>query len=98
MAGGKSVQRESIPGLAPGYSEEEYTPPTDSEEPEVWVMSLHPVDLDITSPLSGITYHFPGAGSEVKVRKEDADWLLSLRRGRPCCGGTVEGAKLFQLA
>lgn len=44
----------------------------------------------------GRTLTFNGAGSEVKVSKKEAEYLLSLRRGHGCCGGQ-QGSPLFIL-
>jgi hypothetical protein len=62
---------------------------------EIRVVSLYPSNLFITGP-SGKEYHFPVAGSEVNVLKEDIEYLLSKRFGKPCCGGAGNGP-IFEL-
>jgi hypothetical protein len=48
----------------------------------------------ITGKFSGREYLFRGAGSVQDVDKRDEEWLLSLRRGKGCCGGGGDNAIL----
>jgi hypothetical protein len=66
---------------------------TDSEG-YITLRSLRPSNLLITGQ-SGKVYHFPQAGSEVKVLKMDVTDFLKKRSPKPCCGGTA--SKYFEL-
>jgi hypothetical protein len=69
---------------------------TDSKVDEVYtVASMRDARMMVDIP-GGRTITFNGAGSEVKVSKDEADYLLSLKRGRVCCGGQ-QGSPLFSL-
>ena len=58
---------------------------TVSKEPDrVWVRLNYPSNVKMAGQ-SGERYVFPGIGSEVKVRVEDVEQLLAIRRGG-CCG------------
>lgn len=51
----------------------------------------------VTGQISGRGYLFSGAGSVVDVDERDVELILTLRRGKGCCGGG--GANLlFELA
>lgn len=51
----------------------------------------------ISGKFSGRGYLFRGAGSVNDVDERDVEYLLSLRRGKACCGGGG-GDALFELA
>jgi hypothetical protein len=69
---------------------------TDSSVDEVYtVASMRAARLIVEIP-GGRTLTFDGAGSEVKVSLKEAEFLLSLKRGRACCGGQ-QGSPLFTL-
>lgn len=69
-----------------------------SEPTEVVLRSLVDTDLTISGPVSGNEYHFPRAGSEVKVASEDKDLLLSKKSvRRVCCGAPPNASKVFEL-
>jgi hypothetical protein len=58
---------------------------TVSKEPDrVLVRLNYPSNVKMAGQ-SGERYVFPGIGSEVKVRVEDVEQLLAIRRGG-CCG------------
>ena len=44
----------------------------------------------------GRTLTFDGAGSEVKVSRREAEYLLNIKKGRSCCGGQ-QSSPLFIL-
>jgi hypothetical protein len=68
---------------------------TDSKLDEIYVASMRDARMIVEIP-GGRNLTFNGAGSEVKVSKKEADYLLSLKRGRVCCGGQ-QGSPLFSL-
>jgi hypothetical protein len=68
---------------------------TDSKLDEIYVASMRDARMIVDIP-GGRSITFNGAGSEVKVSKKEADYLLSLKRGRVCCGGQ-QGSPLFSL-
>lgn len=55
------------------------------------------VNLYINGPVTGIEYHFPGAGSVVDVDNRDAPGLLAKKPNKPCCSGTVGSAYFEQV-
>ena len=58
---------------------------TVSKEPDrVWIRLNYPSNVKMAGQ-SGERYVFPGISSEVKVRAEDVEQLLAIRRGG-CCG------------
>lgn len=65
---------------------------------ETPVVSLVPGILHIRNAPSGASYRWEGPGTEVQVRQEDVEYLLSFNHGgaRACCGGGAERV-YFQL-
>ena len=71
---------------------------------KVWIEESNTVRLrlsidanyKVTGRNSGQEYLFRGAGSEVDVKKEDVEFLLSIRQGKGCCGGGG-GNPVFEL-
>jgi len=51
----------------------------------------------VTGKISGREYLFAGAGSVLDVDERDVEWILTLRRGKGCCGGGGANA-IFELA
>jgi hypothetical protein len=71
------------PNTEPKVEKEEEL--TVSKEPDrVLVRLNYPSNVKMAGQ-SGERYVFPGIGSEVKVRVEDVEQLLAIRRGG-CCG------------
>lgn len=55
------------------------------------IRSLWPARMRISGP-SGMVYEFNGAGAQVNVKREDAEFVMSKNRnvGRACCGSSGE--------
>ena len=65
----------------------------------VAIKSLVDAKINVTVSVTGNSYVFNGAGSQVDVDEADVNELLQKRRGgRSCCGGSKEGVPMFSLA
>lgn len=62
----------------------------------VVLINLVPCKLICGGPVTGQIYTFERPGSAVKVAKEDAEIMLTKRKGDTCCGGTP--SPMFELA
>lgn len=69
---------------------------TVSEPKLVTIQSFIDTRYIIFGKVTGKRYVFDGAGSEVKVDERDADQILGMKRGKPCCGGTG-GTPIFKV-
>ena len=62
------------------------SPETDSAGDDCIVAYTRASKIYVEIP-GGRTLVFDGAGSEVKVSRREAEYLINIKKGRGCCGG-----------
>lgn len=85
MASRSIISSDDISSLEPELIESENEIITVSEPEYVMIRNLIPSLVTWRSPITGEKYRWDRSGSEVKVLRDDVDFLLAHRR-KGCCG------------